>query len=50
MFNGAWSDGAFSGTGSGKLTLNNFYYDNGKEYGMGAYTWPDGVESIIALV
>ena len=38
VFNGAWSDGAFSGTGSGKLTLNNFYYDNGKEYGTGAYT------------
>lgn len=50
VFNGAWSDGAFSGTGSGKLTLNNFYYDNGREYGTGAYTWPDGVESIAALV
>ncbi len=49
-FNGAWSDGAFSGLGSGKLTLYHFYFESGREYGVGSYTWPDGVESIIALV
>lgn len=50
VFNGSWSDGAFSGLGAGRLTLNNFYYESGREYGVGIYTLPDGVESIVALV
>ena len=49
VFNGSWSDGAFSGLGPGKLTLSDFYYENGREYAVGTYMWPDGIESIIAL-
>ena len=50
VFSGEWSNGTFTGIGSGKLTLKDFYFENGKEYGVGAYIWPDGVESIVALV
>lgn len=50
VFSGEWSNGTFTGIGSGKLTLKDLYYQNGKEYGVGAYMWPDGVESIVALV
>lgn len=50
VFSGEWSSGTFTGIGSGKLTLNDFYLQNEKEYGVGTYIWPDGVESIVALV
>ena len=49
-FSGTWSGGEISALGTGKITLSDFYYDNGREYAVGVYSWPDSTESIIALV
>ncbi len=50
-FNGSWSEGTITATGSGgKLTLKDFYYDGSKEYAVGDFTWPDGTSATIALV
>ena len=50
-FNGSWSEGTITATGSGgKLTLKDFYYDGSKGYAVGDFTWPDGTSAAIALV
>lgn len=49
-FNGSWSDGTITATGSGKITLKDFYYDGSKEYAVGDFMWPDGTSAAIALV
>ncbi len=49
-FNGSWSDGTITATGTGKITLKDFYYDGSKEYAVGEFMWPDGTTAAIALV
>lgn len=50
VFQGECHGGTIEAIGSGKLVLTGFYYENGKEYATGKYTWPDGVEAVIGLV
>ena len=50
VFNGEWSKGKLTAVGSGKITLHDFYYDNGTETAMGEMILPDGTEAVIALV
>lgn len=47
---GSFSDGSLYATGSGSLMLTGFWYDNGKEYAVGTYTWQDGVDGYIGLI
>ncbi|MCR5636789.1 MAG: hypothetical protein K6F76_06410 [Clostridiales bacterium] len=50
-FFGSFSDGSItaSDTGMGKVEFTDFWFDNGKEYATGIYTWPDGVVGYIGL-
>ncbi len=49
-FSGDWSDGQLTAIGPGRITLRDFYYDNGRETAVGEMIWPDGVTAVIALV
>ncbi len=48
-FNGSWSNGGISATGAGRITINGFWYKNGKEYAVGTLTWTDGMTSTVFL-
>jgi len=48
-YNGSWSNGGISATGAGRITINGFWYKNGKEYAVGTMTWADGMSSTIFL-
>lgn len=47
---GSFLGGEIEAVGSGKITLTDFYYDNGKEFAEGKYIWTDGVEGYIGLI
>lgn len=47
---GSFSGGKLTATGSGKISIDGFYYENGKEFAVGTYTWPDGVIGYIGLI
>ena len=49
-FKGSFSNGKLSAIGSGKIEIKSFFYDKGKEYALGTYTWPDGVIGYIGMV
>lgn len=48
-FSGSWTNGILSGVGSGRITLTDFWYADGHEYGMGILMWQDGATSLVAL-
>jgi hypothetical protein len=48
-YNGSWSNGGISATGSGRITITGFWYKNGKEYAVGTLTWADGMSSTVFL-
>ena len=48
-FYGTWSNGSIDATGSGGITINDFWYKDGKEYAVGKMKWPDGQSSTIFL-
>lgn len=48
-FSGTFSKGSVVTVGSGKLEITSFYYDNGREYAIGVYTWPDGLVGYVGL-
>lgn len=50
VYKGTWDDGTIDAYGAGRIVLYDFYYDDGKEYAVGAVMWPDGVDGAIALV
>ena len=47
---GSYSNGEITAVGSGRITINSFCYDYGKEFAVGTYTWPDGVIGYIGLI
>lgn len=47
---GSYSDYTLTATGSGKLVITAFFKDNGKEYAVGNYTWPDGIVAYVGLI
>lgn len=47
---GKFSNGKLTAVGSGSITIEGFFYDNGKEFAVGTYTWPDGVVGYIGLI
>ena len=51
-FSGRFKDGAIYATGGGNVNLTDFRYDDetGREYAVGTFMWPDGVEACIGLV
>lgn len=52
VFSGRFKDSAIYATGAGNVDLTAFYYDDatGREYAVGTFMWPDGVEACIGLV
>ncbi len=50
-FFGSFLDGRITAldTGMGKVEFTDFWFDNGKEYATGIYTWSDGVVGYIGL-
>ena len=47
---GKFSGGKLTAVGSGSIEITGFFYDNGKEFAVGTYTWPDGVIGYIGLI
>ena len=47
---GSFSSGRLTAIGSGSITIEGFCYENGKEYAVGTYTWPDGVVGYVGLI
>ena len=47
---GSFSSGKLTAKGSGSISIEGFYYENGKEFAVGTYTWPDGVIGYIGLI
>lgn len=51
VYTGSWdSAGKAEAEGMGMITLHDFYFDNGKQYGLGTVSWPDNTYGAIALV
>lgn len=48
-FEGSWEDGQIEAIGSGRVTLTDFWYRDGHEYGVGTFMWPDGVTAAVLL-
>ena len=49
VFSGSWEDGEISALGPGRVTLTDFWFDEGYEYGIGTFMWPDGVVATVLL-
>ena len=43
-------EGKLTAVGSGSITIDGFYYQNGKEYALGTYTWPYGIIGTVGLI
>ncbi len=50
LFKGALAGSALEATGSGKVTLTNFWEANGHQYATGTFMWPSGEVENVALV
>lgn len=50
VYKGTWSDTGIYAEGPGSISFYEFEYDNGKEYGLGKVSYPDGSYGYIALV
>ncbi len=51
VYSGPWTDaGTVYAEGAGAVSLYEFDYENGKQYGLGTVFWPDGTYGAIALV
>ncbi|MCR5403151.1 MAG: hypothetical protein K6E91_04930 [Butyrivibrio sp.] len=50
VFTGTWDNGTITALGPGKVTMTDFYYDNGFEYAIGSMIVPDGTTAKIFLV
>ena len=49
-FTGNITGGKLDVTGSGRITMNYFWKENGREYALGDFMLPDGTEAYIALL
>lgn len=49
-YSGIWSNGQLDTKGSGAINITDFYSQDGHQYAIGTYTWPDGMPAFISLV
>lgn len=47
---GSLSEEGIYATGAGNITITDVYFLNGRQYALGAYVLPDGVEGLVAMV
>jgi len=50
IFSGTFDAGVLDATGSGRVVLTSFWEQDGHQYAIGVFTWPDGDTCTIALV
>ena len=50
IYYGSWETGTFEGIGPGKVTVTDFWIEDGHEYAVGQLFWPDGIHGSMFLV
>ena len=43
LFTGDWLDGGMEVVGAGRITIDEFFWMDGREFGVGTFMWPDGM-------